>query len=239
MMQDQTRIMGEDVRFHTTSWSLVRSSRNLEVLNALVGIYWKPLYFFVRQQGHDNETAKDIVQEFVTALIERDAFLKADPARGRFRTYLLTALSNFLKDQVRGQRRRKRGGGRAILSLDFGIGEKEYQLEARSGDTPEKILGRSWARNLWSRCLSELDGDPAHLEAFRMYLRDTGYEEICAKTGLSISAAKVAVHRLKERLREILVGYLAQTATDEAELQADLAEFKSLLASELSWRAVV
>lgn len=238
-MRDQTKIMGDDVRFHTTSWTLLRSSRSLESLNALVEIYWKPLYFFVREQGYDNETAKDVVQEFLATLIERDAFLKADPARGRFRTYLLSALSNFLKDQTRGQLRQKRGGGRSILSLDFVLGEKEYQLEARSGDAPEQILGRSWARSLWTRCLSELEGDPAHLDAFRMYLRDADYEEICARTGLSTSAAKVAVHRLKERLRDLLIGYLAPTAADEAELQADLAEFKSLLASELSRSAAV
>jgi RNA polymerase sigma factor (sigma-70 family) len=233
-MRDQTRIMGEDVRFHTTSWSLVRSSRNLEVLNALVGIYWKPLYFFVRQQGHDNETAKDIVQEFVTTLIERDAFLKADPARGRFRTFLLSALGNFLKDRARGLARGKRGGGQALLSIDVQSGEKEFVLESRAGEAPERVLGRAWARTLWSRSMADLEGDPAHLEAFRMYLRDAGYEEICARTGLSVAAAKVAVHRLKQRLRDVLLGYLARTAADDAELRADLAEFKALLAGDLS-----
>jgi RNA polymerase sigma factor (sigma-70 family) len=233
-MHDQTKIMGDDVRFHTTSWSLVRSSRNLESLNALVGIYWKPLYFFVREQGHDNETAKDIVQEFVTTLIERDAFLKADPSRGRFRTFLLASLSNFLKDRARGLSREKRGGGQSILSLDFQSGEKEYQLESRSGDSPEKVLGRAWARTLWSRSMSELDGEASHLEAFRMYLRDATYDEICARTALSPSAAKVAVHRLKQRLRDILVGYLSRTSVDDTELKADLAEFKALLAGDLS-----
>lgn len=233
-MQDPTKIMGEDLRFHTTSWSLVRSSGNMAALNDLVSIYWKPLYFFVREQGHDNEGAKDLVQEFIATLIERDAFLKADPARGRFRTYLLTALANFLKDQARSQSRAKRGGGRSILSLDFGPGEEEYQVEARTGDSSEKILGRAWARNLWSRALAELGGVPAHLEAFRMYLRNAGYEEIGARTGLSTAAAKVAVHRLKERVREILLGYLARTAADEAELLADLADFKGFLADEFA-----
>ena len=124
--RDDTQMMGSEIHFPTTSWTLVRSSANLKALDSLITIYWKPLYFFVRQQGHSNETAKDIVQEFLKTLMERDAIKRADPARGRFRTFLLASLSNFLKDWAKAESRLKRGGDQTIFSLDFASGESEF-----------------------------------------------------------------------------------------------------------------
>ncbi|HXG61888.1 MAG TPA: sigma-70 family RNA polymerase sigma factor [Planctomycetota bacterium] len=230
-MRNQTEILGDDVSFHTTSWTLVRSAGNLESLDALIRIYWKPLYFFVRQRGYDNETAKDIVQEFLAVLLERNAFAKADPGRGRFRTFLLAALSNFLKDYSKSASRHKRGGGQSILSLDFESGESEYRLEVAAGETPENVLNRAWARNLWRQALSDLKGDPAHLEAFRLYLQDVDYATISARTGLSKSAAKVAVHRLKGQLRDLVTRYIGATASNPEEMRAEITEFLELLGS--------
>jgi RNA polymerase sigma-70 factor (ECF subfamily) len=231
-MKSPTEILGSNRDFQTTSWTLVRSVRDLQALNHLIAVYWKPLYFFVRQRGYDNETAKDIVQEFLATLLERDALTKADPDRGRFRTFLLAALGNFLKDWSKGEARQKRGGGRTILSLDFASGESEYALEARSAEAPETVLHRAWARSLWKHALSELRGDPAHLEAFRMYLADADYADIAARTSLSETAAKTAVHRLKVRLREILVGHLRNTVSSEAELAAEIEDFMALLSGK-------
>jgi len=230
-MRDFTEILGENREFNTTSWTLVRSVKDMQALNDLISIYWKPLYFFVRKRGYDNETGKDIVQEFLATLLERDALSKADPERGRFRTFLLTALVNFIKDWSKGESRQKRGGGRNILSLDFAADESEYRIEAKSAETPEAVLHRTWARSLWKHALSQLEGDATHLEAFRMYLADVDYAQIAEKTGLSEGAAKTAVHRLKGRLREILVGHLSRTAASEAELGVEIEEFMTLLAS--------
>lgn len=221
--------MGEQVTFQTTRWSLVRAARDLAALDALISIYWKPLYFFVRQHGHDNETAKDVVQEFLTTLLERHALLKADPARGRFRTFLLVSLSNFLKDRAKSAGRLKRGAGKSILSLDFTQGETDYGLQAAKGEAPEALLNRAWARSLWERSLAELSAEPAHLEAFKLYLADADYKTIAEKTGLSETAASMAVHRLKARIREIVIGHIRETVSSEEELRAELAEFKALL----------
>ena len=109
-----TQMMGDQNRFPTTSWNLVRTAKKVEALDTLIQVYWKPLYFFVRQHGYDNETSKDMVQGFLTTLMQRDAFSKADPARGRFRTFLLAALSNFIKDCAKAETRLKRGGDQAI-----------------------------------------------------------------------------------------------------------------------------
>jgi RNA polymerase sigma-70 factor (ECF subfamily) len=222
-------MMGEQNRFPTTSWNMVRSARNLKVLDALIKIYWKPLYFFVRQHGNDNERSKDIVQGFLTGLLERGALLKADRGRGRFRTFLLAALTNYLKDWAKAETRQKRGGGEKFLSLDFTSGEREYALEVAKGDTPETILNRAWAKNLWRHALSELEGEPAHLEAFRLYLANEDYKTISHETGLSESAAKTAVHRLKGQVRDIVVGYIRETVASEADLEAEVAEFMTLL----------
>lgn len=226
---NDTQMMGDRNRFPTTSWSLVQSSRNVQALDALIKVYWKPLYFFVRQKGYNNETSKDVVQSFLTSLMERDAFSKADPARGRFRTFLLTALSNFLKDCSKAETRLKRGGDRPLFSLDFVSGESEFGLEVARGDPPETVLNKAWARSLWKHSLAELQGDPAHLQAFRLYLKDADYKAICEATGLSESAAKSAVHRLKGQLRDIIVGHIKDTVTNEEELQTEVAEFMALL----------
>ena len=228
-MDTDTTAMGEGIGFQTTRWSLVRAARNLAALDALIGIYWKPLYFFVRQHGYDNETAKDITQDFLTTLLERESLLKADPARGRFRTFLLAALSNFLKDQRKSAGRLKRGGGRTLLSLDFAQGETDYGLQAAQGEAPEQLLNRAWAKSLWERSLAELRADPAHLEAFQLYLRDVDYKSIAERTGLSEGAAVAAVHRLKGQLRDVVVGHIRETVSSDEELRAELAEFKALL----------
>ena len=229
MMKNDTRILGPNHEFDTTSWSLIRAVGDVHAFDTFVRIYWKPLYFFVRQHGADNETAKDIVQEFLTSVLERGSLTKADPARGRFRTFLLAALTNFMKDRQKAASRQKRGGDQTILSLDFADGEREYALEVSSGEPPEKVLHRTWARTLWKQALAELKGEPSHLEAFKLYMADVGYEEIGRRTGLTPAAAKMAVHRMKGQLRDVVQHYILQTVQDEDELKAEIAEFMGLL----------
>lgn len=224
-----TEIMGDQIRFQKTSWDLVRSSTIPESMEALIQAYWKPLYFFVRQRGFDNETAKDIIQEFFTTVLERRSISKADPARGRFRTFLLAALTNFLKDRAKEASRQKRGGGKVALSLDFARGESDYKLEVAAGESPERIVDRTWARSLLQCCVDELQGDPVHLKAFSLYYKGEPYESIMRQTGLSESAAKTAVHRLKGQLREIVTRHIGQTAATEEEFQEELSEFLSIL----------
>lgn len=219
----------DPANFKTTQWNLVRAASDTDALEALIRIYWKPLYFFVRHHGHDGETAKDVVQAFLMDLMERGAIPKADPARGRFRTFLRAALLNFLRDRSKNAARQKRRPGRRLLSLDFKRGETDYHLQVAGGDSPERVLNRAWARSLWEDALSQLKGEQAHLEAFDLYLKEAGYPAIAAKTGLSEAAAKVAVHRLKAQLRELITSRIRETVTSEEDLKAELAEFRSLL----------
>lgn len=226
---NDTSLMGDQVRFQTTQWNLVQCSKDLSALDSLIRTYWKPLYFFVRQRGFDNEAAKDLVQSFLTAFLEREAFGKADPARGRFRTYLLACLENHLRDHARAAGSRNPKSGRDLLSLDFKSGELDYQKSRERQESPVLALNRAWARSLWAQSLSELRADPRHLEAFALYRNHEDLRTIAKKTGLSGAAVQSAISRLRKQLREILIRHIGETVSSEEDLRAELQEFVALL----------
>lgn len=192
-------------------------------------IYWKPLFFFVRRRGYDHHSSKDIVQEFLTRLFERSAFKQADPARGRFRTWLLAALSNFLRDWRKSALREKRGSGKLTLSLDFEMGESEYELEVAVDASPEEALNRAWARNLLEATIASLEVSPPRLLALRMRLAGQNYAEILAATRLIPAAAKTSNHRLRAQLRALIEARIRATVAAEADFKAELREFISLI----------
>lgn len=227
--RNDTEMMGRKNSFQTTSWNLVHSVRDVKALDTLITLYWKPLYFFVRQKGNDNENAKDIVQEFLTTLLSKQTLQKADPARGRFRTFLLAALENFMKDRLKSEGREKRGGGLKIVSLDFSTSEREFTLQVDAGESPEMVLNRTWARSLWENALAQLEALPSHLEALKLYLENKDFKTISEKTGLSESAAKTAVHRLRGQLRTVITDHIRMTVTSEEELQIEVNELMDLL----------
>jgi RNA polymerase sigma-70 factor (ECF subfamily) len=230
-MGTDTDILGPSKTFVKTSWSLVRSVRKGEGWDPLIRLYWKPLYFYVRRRGLDNETAKDLVQEFITTLIERRSIEKADPSRGRFRTFLLAALDNFLLDWKKKETRQKRGRGAPVISFDFAGGERDYTIELAAGETPEKLACRAWAHELLDQCLLELEGDPAHVAALRLRLKGADYKEICERTRLSDSMAHLAVHRLTREFGEIVGRRMRELCPDPDEFQQELSDFMELIGS--------
>jgi RNA polymerase sigma-70 factor (ECF subfamily) len=229
-MSGETEVLGQDRQFPPTEWALVRPGPNPQSIDVLIRRYWKPLYFFVRRHRFDVETSKDIVQSFMANMIAGDRFSRADPALGRFRTFVLAALSNFIKDWTRASSRLKRGDRARRVPLDVSTLESSAVHRMASADeTPEQTLNREWARALFDQALAELKGSPLHLAAFRLYLKGSSYEEIAGETSLTTTAAKVAVHRLRGRLRQILIARIAETVDDESALEAELSEFVSLL----------
>ncbi len=230
-MPVETDILGGQRRFPKTEWDLIQPIPSLQSIDVLVRRYWKPLYFYVRRHQFDVETSKDIVQDFLANVLSHGAFSRADPKLGRFRTFILTALSNFIKDWTRTASRLKRGGGRKPTSLDFTSVESDYtrQIADVERETPEKALNRAWAKSLLEQALEQLRGAPSHLKAFRLYLEGVPYESIAQATELSLTAAKVAVHRLRGRLRGILIGRISETVGTEADLSAEISEFIDLL----------
>ena len=233
-MGTDTDILGPSKTFVKTSWSLVRSVRKGEGWDPLIRLYWKPLYFYVRRRGLDNETAKDLIQEFITTLIERRSIEKADPSRGRFRTFLLAALDNFLLDWKKKETRQKRGRGAPVISFDFAGGERDYTLELAGGETPEKLACRAWARELLDQCLLELEADPAHVAALRLRLMGADYKQICEHTRLPDSLAHLAVHRLTKEFGEIIGRRLRELCPNPDEFQQELSDFMELIGSSPS-----
>lgn len=230
-MDPDTRLMGNRSQFETTRWNLVRACGDRESMNELVSMYWKPLYFFVRQHGVDNETSKDIVQDFLAAAIERQSFPKADPARGRFRTFLTASLRNFMKDRAKAGSRKKRGGSRSFLSLDFRRGESDYALQAVESESPDEVLNRAWARGIWEQSLAEVAAEPAQLKAFQLYLAGKDYRSIGAATGLSEVKVNSAIRRVKGELKRLVTDRLRRTVSSAEELRAELADFRRLLSA--------
>lgn len=228
-MGSDTDILGPSRAFAKTSWSLVRAASSSKGWDSLVRLYWKPLYFYVRRRGFDNESAKDIIQEFLTRLIERRSLERADPSRGRFRTFLLASLDHFLSDYRRREKRQRRGGGAPVYSFDFAGGERDYAIEVTACETPEKLACRAWARELLDQCLIELPGDPAKIAALRMRLRGAEYPQICEHTRLSEPVAHLAVHRMGRLFGEILGRRLRESCPDPADYRAELDEFLELL----------
>jgi RNA polymerase sigma factor (sigma-70 family) len=228
-MGTDTEILGRAKEFVKTSWVLVRSAGKGEGWDPLIRLYWKPLYFYLRRRGLDNETAKDVVQDFIASLIERRAIEKADPARGRFRTFLLAALDNFLTDRKRKEQRQKRGGGAPLLSLDFAGGERDYGLELEGGESPEKIAARAWALGLLDECLLALDATSTHVAALRLRLCGADYRQICDHTHLSPTVAHLAVHRLGKVFGDLLGRRLRDLCPNPADFEAELTEFMDLI----------
>lgn len=232
-------------RFATTRWSVVCAAGKEDTaahaaLAALCETYWYPLYAFLRRRGCPREEAEDVTQAFFARLLERGWVRSADRDRGRFRTFLLTALTRFLSKERDKARAEKRGGGRAKLSLDFEAGESRYRLEPSDEGTPDRLFERRWAMTVLDRVLARLEeehaDDPAKAAKFAalkplMTASDAAapYAEVAATLGMSEGAVKVAVHRLRKRYKELLRDEVAHTVSDAAAVEQELADLRAAL----------
>ncbi|NBV22936.1 MAG: RNA polymerase sigma factor [Proteobacteria bacterium] len=233
--------------FVTTRWSQVVAAGRAEdpahartALEQLCQTYWYPLYAFVRRQGHSPHDAQDLTQEFFACLLERNALGAADRERGRFRSFLLATLKNFLRDEWDKLRAQKRGGGEAAVSLDAGDAESRYALEPVDTMTADRLYERRWAMLLLDRAVERLRaeheaaGKLAQFETLKASLAGSResqpYAELAAQLGLSEGAVKVAVHRLRQRYREVIRAEIAETVAGEAEVEAELKHLMAALA---------
>ena len=223
--------------FLTTRWSrVVRAgdSDHPEAHEALSGLcqdYWRPLYHFARRKGHSHEDAQDLTQGFIAGLLEKGSIARANPERGRFRTFLLSAFCYYLSNEYRDQTTLKRGGNGRILSLQDGaqVGLLEQAVDNM---TPEHAYERSWALALLERVLVRLRAE--YLKAGRAQLFEViqphlsgaagrpGYAALGASVGMSESAITVAVHRMRRRYGELLREEIAATVAAPEEVEDEL-----------------
>ena len=241
-MSDFTSTPDDGIRrtrhFATTHWSLVtavgaaESSQRCDALETLCRTYWYPLYAYVRRRGATAEDARDLTQAFFARLLEKEALRSADPERGRFRSFLIASLNHFLANEWRRGQAKKRGGGRAAVSLDLQSGESRYALEPAHGLTPEKVFERRWALTVLERALAALRDEAARggkqdlFEHLKAYLHGEAsaipYREIGDAVGMTPGAVKTAAHRLRGRCRKLVRDEVAQTLAKRDEVDDEI-----------------
>lgn len=226
-------------QFATTRWSLVlaagadvSSATAHEALATLCETYWYPLYVFLRSRGSSVEDAQDLTQAFFARVLEKHTIRQADPARGRFRSFLLTSLKNFAANERDRELAKKRGGGVPVVSLEFESAEGRFQMEPPCNETPEKIFDRQWALTLLDCVLSRLrakmvpGGREAQFDRLKTYLMgdhpQLSYAQTAGDLGMSEGAVKVAVHRLRRHFRDLVRDEIAQTVSSPDEIEDEL-----------------
>ena len=224
--------------FTITHWSVVLAAGHnsspaaLEALEQLCQTNWYPIYAYVRRQGYSREDAQDLTQEFFARLLAKDYLARADPGKGKFRSFLLTGIKNLLCDEWNKAHRLKRGGGRQVVSFDEQWAENRYRLEPADAMTPERLFERSWVLTLLERAAQRLRQEYINLDQAELYEQLTefrldgpgqpSYTEAAARLGLSPSAVKSAIHRLRQRHHELVREEIAQTVTNPAELAEEI-----------------
>ena len=210
-----------------------------EALESLCRAYWPPLFTYVRRRGYLLEEAQDLVQEFFARFLQKKYFAQADPTRGRFRNFLLTAIQHFLVGEWQKSARRKRGGGQSVISWEALQVEPETVSEPADFETPEKAYERQWAMTLLERTSQRLGEEYAaggkgalfgQLKAFVWGgRRDLPYHQVGEPLGLSEGAIKVAVHRLRQRYGQLLREEVAQTVAHPEEVDEELRYLVSVM----------
>jgi RNA polymerase sigma factor (sigma-70 family) len=233
-------------QFPTTRWTLVVAAgdpRRKEARSALVGLcesYWYPLYAYLRRRGYPADQAQDLTQEFFVRVLEGRYLDRADPERGRFRSFLMSSLKFFVADQEDRNRAHKRGGG-ALVPIEFSSGEERYQREPAHDETPERIFERRWALSVLDRVVERLrsefvqHGRPEHFERLKMSLlgqSDAPYASLAREMNTSEGALKVAIHRLRKRYRELFRQEITDTVVDPADVESELRHLASVLSTK-------
>ena len=243
--EEQTRLRA--AQFRTTRWSVILNAAHEDelhrerALEELCRTYWYPVYAFVRRQGHERADAQDLTQGFFAHLLERDTFAAAEREKGRFRSFLLGALKNFLGYEARKQATIKRGGRATIVAIDEDDGEERFQLDLAHETTPDKLYLRSWADSLLAQTFEALRRDFVKadklvlFEALKPHLsggpEQSSYAQLGAALGLSIGAVTTSVYRMRKRYGELLRLEIAQTVSSPEEVDDEIAFLFSAMES--------
>jgi DNA-directed RNA polymerase specialized sigma24 family protein len=233
--------------FATTLWTVVlraggpTSDGSARALEQLCRTYWYPLYSFARRSGAAAHDAEDLTQSFFAYLLEKDAIARASRERGRFRSFLLTAFKNFQANERAYHGAAKRGGGKALLSLDELQAEDRYRHEPKTDLSAEKLYEQKWAASLLDHVMQGLRteyqtlGKAPLFEVLRGIIwggrHESGYGALAQTVGMTEGAFKVAVHRLRSRFKEALREEVAQTVSTPGEVDDELRHLLSALSA--------
>jgi RNA polymerase sigma factor (sigma-70 family) len=233
-------------RFATTRWSVIlaagdsASTQHQPALSTLCQTYWFPLYAYLRRRGYSTHEAEDYTQGFFAGILERKGLQRADPRYGKFRSFLLASLKNYLADEGDRARARKRGGDKRVFSLDFDAAAGRYVDAPAHGLSPEKLFERAWALTVLTHAMERLKAESAAsgkqrlFDCLKVYLTAEkeviSYRHAAEKLDMTEGAVKVAVYRLRRRYRELVRDEIAQTVTTEAEIDEEIRDLFAALA---------
>jgi RNA polymerase sigma-70 factor (ECF subfamily) len=235
--------------FATTHWSVVLAAADSaapgshEALEQLCRTYWRPVYTFVRRQGHSPDDALDLTQGFFARFLERKQVKLADRVRGQLRTFLLVSLKSFLANEWSRGQAKKRGGGHSFISLEEQR-EAETRLMAEPADPaapPDQAFEKRRALTLLDQVLSSLRDESAatggqeHFDALKVFVwgdqTAVSQVEVASRLGMTPNALGVAVHRLRRRFGELLRVAIARTVVGENEIEAELRHLIKVISS--------
>ncbi len=226
-----------DKQFHTTQWSLVvRAAQSHDLaarpaLAQLCGRYWLPIHAYVMRRINDREDARDLTQAFFTHLLEKNSLAHADQSRGRFRSFLLTSIKNFITNDYERKQARRRGGGVKILSLDFDSGESRMNYQPTHNDTAERIFEQQWVLSLLDIVAGGLRTEYEAAGKSRQFVLLQGaitaneklnYTEIAGELAVSEEAARQMASRLRKRYRDLLRNEVAQTLSEPGDVEDEI-----------------
>ena len=231
--------------FATTHWSVVLSAGDEDdehrsaALAQLCEDYWYPLYAFARRRGHQPQDAQELTQAFFAVLLEKNYVGSADAELGRFRAFLITAFKRFLSKEYDRQATVKRGGSVQFVSLNASDGESRFQVEPSHNDTPDRLFDRRWALLVTEYTMNQLAteyeqaGKTALFKKLQPALTHDidapSHTESADQLEMSVSAVRVALHRLRKRYQEILRAEVMKTVAHSADVEDELRDLVEAL----------
>ena len=236
-------------QFATTRWSIVRAAGDSRspscraALEDLCQAYWPPIYAYIRRRGYDTAEAQDLTEGFFADLLEGKRLKGARPERGRFRSLILASVRNYLANEWDRTRAQKRGGESVVLVLDFDDEENQYQVAATEQETPDQLFERRWAITLLHRVMKQLrmetkrSDSRERLERLLPFLTEEGisipYRAVAEELGMSESAVKVAIHRLRKRYGALLRAEVADIVDGPDEIDKEIRDLFAAVGSGL------
>jgi DNA-directed RNA polymerase specialized sigma24 family protein len=224
--------------FVTTRWTVVQAAgdrstpQSERALEEICQIYWFPLYAYVRRRGHSMQDAEDLTQEFFRQLLQHRWIEDADRDKGKLRAFLITALKNFMAKEWRRASAQKRGGGRQNLSIDAGLAEGRYAAVGNPRIDAETLFDRQWALTLLELTVNQLECEYADAgkatefavlkEGLVVAHQAIDYPAVAACLKLGEGAARVAVHRMRKRFRQLYREEVKQTLPPESGIDEEL-----------------
>lgn len=234
-------------RFETTQWTVVLAAGEgdepeaRQALASLCRSYWHPVHAYLRARGYGLQEAEDLTQGFFTRLIEKDALRHARRERGRFRSFLLASLKNYLANEWHRERAQKRGGERDLLRLETGDLESRRPVEPATWTTPEDVFLEQWTLTVLDRTMASLGaemldrGQGEEFEMLRDLLTPQGsgmrYQDVAARLDTTEGAVKVRIHRLRKRFGELLRREVADVVSSPEEVEDELHSLLEAVAS--------